>query len=126
MLLILEQRRSISRRGKPTSLDHPDGFFDNLFRRDGRWKIVLGTWGRDPAKVLESEEVRAALDECLEELPTRAGDAVLLRTQQEMSIEAVAGVLEVSANNLAVILHRARTALRQCLEMKCFDSSSKE
>jgi len=54
---------------------------------------------------------------------TTAMIAFALREVEGMSTEEVCKILEVSANNLGVLLFRARNGLRECLEAKGFEGS---
>ncbi len=44
--------------------------------------------------------------------------AFLLREVEELDTEEICNILEVTRTNLGVLLHRARTRLRECLEAK--------
>ncbi len=45
----------------------------------------------------------------------------MLREMDEMPSKQICLTLNISENNLWVTLHRARMALRECLEMNWFD-----
>ena len=64
-------------------------------------------------RTAETEEHLLA---ALQELPERQRSAVLLAAAGELDHAAIAGALGVSVNNLNVILHRARQALRERLQ----------
>jgi RNA polymerase sigma-70 factor, ECF subfamily len=49
-------------------------------------------------------------------MPVRQREVVLLRDAEGLSSEEVCGVLEISEGNQRVLLHRARSRLRQVLE----------
>ena len=63
----------------------------------------------DAAKL--ADRLRSAVGE----LPVRQREVVLLRDVEGLS-EEVCGVLEISEGNQRVLLHRARSRLRQVLE----------
>ena len=73
--------------------------------------------------MLAVAEMRRELESCLGELPDRQRLAFALREVEDMSTEEVCKILEVSANNLGVLLFRARNGLRECLEAKGFEGS---
>lgn len=84
------------------------------FGDTGRWVVppqMPGIGG-------DRERVRAWLEECLEGIPDRRRMAFVLREIEELPTEEVCKVLEVSPNNLGVLLFRARNGLRECLETK--------
>lgn len=98
------------------------------FTSSGKWKSPPrgGDWGRDPAKILEDDEFREVLAECLGKLPPRAAEALRLRERDDLAVQQIGKILELSPTNIGVILHRARTALRRCLELRWFGKSKRK
>ena len=90
------------------------------FTRWGKWKHHLGAWAGDPAALCENEEFLGVLQECLEKLPPRLADVFLLTEQHRLPAEALGKVLGTSATNIHVMLFRARSALRICLNENYF------
>jgi RNA polymerase sigma-70 factor (ECF subfamily) len=89
-----------------------------LFDERGHWQVEVREWAR-PERVLESEEFWEALRECLAALPERLGRVFMLRELDGMETEELLQVLGISsANNLWVMLSRARLRLRACLEAR--------
>ena len=72
------------------------------------------------AAMLRSE-FWAIFRQCLSKLPPRVADAFTMREVDAMETAQICEVLAISQNNLWVILHRARTALRKCLEINWFE-----
>lgn len=91
-----------------------DEVVESRFSDNGRWAAPP----RGPGSGGDRERVRAWLEECLEGLPDRRRMAFVLREVEELATEEVCKVLEVSPNNLGVLLFRARNGLRECLETK--------
>ena len=60
---------------------------------------------------------------CLAALPARQAQALILRLVDGLDPEPAARALLVSADNLAVLLHRARLRLRACLERRWFGAA---
>jgi RNA polymerase sigma-70 factor, ECF subfamily len=88
---------------------------------------AAGTWSRPPSgpeEALARGELREQLAECLEGLPERQRVAFGLRDVEGFTTEEVCKILDVSANNLGVLLFRARNRLRECLESKGFEGSA--
>lgn len=71
--------------------------------------------GPDPEEAAFEAEARERLDECLGALPQRERLAVTRRALNGEPGEEVARRLEVSAEHLRVLLHRARHHLRDCM-----------
>ena len=60
--------------------------------------------------------------DCLYKLPPRVADVFMLREMEEMETAQICEALRISQNNLWVMLHRARMALRECLELNWFEN----
>lgn len=93
----------------------------------GHWKEELGpaTWGTDPAAVVEQKEFWTVFERCLSALPARLAQVFVLRELDGLSTEEICETLNISANNLWVMLHRARAQLRRSLEMNYFHPASR-
>ena len=63
------------------------------------------------------------LRSCLEDVPERQRVAFTLREVEGFETEEICKILDVSANNLGVLLYRARNRLRECLESKGLEGS---
>ena len=71
---------------------------------DGYVKAEIAKW----APILKA---------ALEELPSRQRTVVVLRDIDGLSSEEVCGVLDISAGNQRILLHRARSSLREILDV---------
>lgn len=91
-----------------------DAVVEERFDPDGRWARPP----RGPDAGADAERVRGWVGECLEELPDRRRLAFVLREVEELPTDEVCKALEVTPNNLGVLLFRARNGLRECLEAK--------
>ena len=97
-----------------------DDVADRVFDRHGHWNVDVRQWS-EPDRALEQEGFWRALWQCLEGLPPRMAQALMLRELEGLSSEAVCEVLGIrTTNNLWVILSRARMRLRACLEERWF------
>jgi RNA polymerase sigma-70 factor (ECF subfamily) len=91
-------------------------------RFQGRRGEQPGAWARPPAEwsspeeTLEGEATRKVLLEAIAALPPRQREVITLRDLQGYSSEEVRNALEVSETNQRVLLHRARSKVRQALE----------
>ena len=68
-----------------------------------------------PIEKLEAERTRERLEQALAELPERQRAAVLLRSEQGMDYEEIAGSLETTVASVKSLLHRARESLLAAL-----------
>ncbi|MBI3810351.1 MAG: sigma-70 family RNA polymerase sigma factor [Nitrospirae bacterium] len=93
---------------------------ENPFNDQGNWKSSATgpkEWTGDPSQILERKEFWDVLTRCLAELPPRLAHAFSLRELDDLSSEEICKILNVSATNLGVMLYRARSRLRRCLEI---------
>jgi RNA polymerase sigma-70 factor (ECF subfamily) len=82
-----------------------------------------GAWASPPRHWIEESEdrllatgLRERLDFALKRLPLRQRAIVILRDVDGLSSEEVCGVLDITAGNQRVLLHRARSHLREAVE----------
>ena len=98
--------------------------FDPLFKDNGAWEAPPADWG-DPENALSRAEFMGIMDLCLERLPPNTARVFLMREVLELETHEICKELAITANNLWVILYRARMALRQCLEQNWFSEPSR-
>src|SRR6185503_14075919 len=93
----------------------PDGLF-----KDG-WIHELGPqeWS-SPGASLDSEVFWKTFHDCSNKLPKNVAAAFNLREVDGVESKEICTMLNISENNLWVMLHRARMALRRCLETNWF------
>jgi RNA polymerase sigma-70 factor (ECF subfamily) len=96
-----------------------------LFDERGRWRQQPGPWTVDD-DLVSREEFWRAFRGCLDGLPARLRDIFTLRVVDDVESDAVCKALRISATNLWVSLHRARTRLRGCLEVSWFGADAPE
>lgn len=99
---------------------------DGFFHKNGSWKIRPGKWNLDPSKVYEQREFMDTLFKCLSELPDRLSKIFMLREMEGYSTKEICNALEISSTNSWVMLYRARTFLRRCLERFWFNRIKEE
>jgi len=93
--------------------------FDALFTERGAWDSPPADWG-DPEQSLNRRQFMDVMDFCLEKLPPNTARVFMMREVMELETDEICKELTITANNLWVILYRARMALRQCLEQNWF------
>jgi RNA polymerase sigma-70 factor, ECF subfamily len=79
----------------------------------GGWRAFPEEW---PEHVALSREVHSVVTEALTELPERQRIVVALRDLDGLSADEVCELLDISAGNQRVLLHRGRSAVRARLE----------
>ena len=74
---------------------------------------VVESGSASPLAALESEEERRALVRAIDALPENYRVPLVLKYYGELSYDEIAEELGTTRNNVAVLLHRAKRALRQ-------------
>lgn len=90
--------------------------------RKGTWleERVPKMWGNEAEKNIENEELKNALELCIKNLPEKYRLVFLMKNVQHYETEEICNELDITASNLWVIIHRARTSLAACMEEKWF------
>ncbi|MEA2239820.1 MAG: polymerase sigma-70 factor, subfamily [Thermoanaerobaculia bacterium] len=86
------------------------------FDADGHQQHSSATWKESVEDVLQREQSRALVRECIDRLPESYRVVLVLRDIEQLSPEVVAEKLQITRDNLKVKLHRARQALRTLLD----------
>jgi RNA polymerase sigma-70 factor (ECF subfamily) len=119
---IIDQLRRDSRERRLNDTEAPPDeadIADATFSDDGHWQEFPADWGA-PDKSLEAKQFWTVFEMCLQVMPPRTARVFVMREVMELSTEEICKELGISATNCWVMLHRARLALRACLEMKWF------
>ena len=95
------------------------GEFDGLFDRRGHWEVSPQTW-EQPEGALGQKQFLAVLEACLNALPERTAQAFMLREHLGLETPEICKELGITPTHCWVMLHRARMALRLCLEKNWF------
>jgi RNA polymerase sigma-70 factor (ECF subfamily) len=77
-------------------------------------------WAGTPEALLQQSEFWEVFSNCLQPLPPRIASAFTLREVDGLESEEICEILNISVNNLWVMLHRARAHLRRCIEVNWF------
>lgn len=117
---IADLARSGGRAGPAAQADVERIAASEFFDRRGVWSTSIARWPTDPARSVENEEFWQALDECLRKLPPAVAETFSLRELDGFAAEEICKILEITPSNLSVRMHRARLALRRCLEAGWF------
>ena len=90
--------------------------------KKGTWieERVPQMWDNEAEKNIENDELKSALDNCINKLPEKYRIVFLMKNVQHFETEEICNELGITASNLWVIIHRARHQLRKCLEDNWF------
>lgn len=114
------QSREVSLPGG--ELQNPPG--DDMFNAVGHWASGPAEWGGNPADLFRQKEFLEQLTKCLSGLSPAHANVFTLREIEGASTEEICKELNVTETNLWVILHRARSQLRKCLETRWFQRTA--
>lgn len=124
--VIRQQKRSINFSALSADEEQLDDDFDKLFKANAHWRPESrpGSWG-DPEETLREQQFWEVFDVCLHHLPENTSRVFMMREFLELDAAEVCRELGISASNCNVILHRARNALRRCLQNGWFSAGEK-
>jgi RNA polymerase sigma-70 factor (ECF subfamily) len=110
--------RRVGRMQQLTIEDEASEAFEHSGPWRGHWREDQApmSWPVDTAKLLESREFWEIFHRCLSQLPQQSAIAFTLREIDGLSANEICEILQITPNNLCVILHRGRVKLRQLLE----------
>jgi RNA polymerase sigma-70 factor (ECF subfamily) len=94
----------------------PDHFAPAGERWAGHWKSYPERWDTLPEERLVGAETRARVQRAIDRLPLTQRQVITLRDVEGWEPEEVCSALEISETNQRVLLHRARSKVRQALE----------
>lgn len=91
--------------------------------KKGNWieERVPQSWGNEGSAGIENDELKKALETCIDHLPEKYRIVFLLKTVQQYETDEICNELGITPSNLWVIIHRARMQLRNCMEKKWFN-----
>jgi RNA polymerase sigma-70 factor (ECF subfamily) len=122
---ICDFHRKASRETSFTDLEfysdeESDRFIAEGHFKDG-WIHELGPqeWS-NPGANLDNEAFWQTYRDCSNKLPKNVSTVFNLREVDGVESKEICAMLNISENNLWVMLHRARMALRRCLELNWF------
>jgi RNA polymerase sigma-70 factor (ECF subfamily) len=86
------------------------------FAQDGHWAMAPQNWEEIPEERILAAETRAHIQAAVETLPARQRAVITLRDIEGWSADEVCNLLEITAIHQRVLLHRARSTVRQALD----------
>lgn len=118
---IVDAIRRQARERPAAELESGDGDdeFDALFDRRGHWQEAPQAWDQ-PEQALDRRQFLAALEACLRALPERTARAFMMREHLGLETPEICKELGITSTHCWVMLHRARMALRMCLQENWF------
>lgn len=89
---------------------------------EGDWleERVADPFDKTAEDTLQNSELGDAIHNCLEKLPQKQAEVFKMKTVLGYETEVICNELNITASNLWVIIHRARTAMADCLKQNWF------
>ncbi len=89
---------------------------------EGDWleERVADPFDKTAQDTIENEELGDAIYACMAKLPTKQAEIFKMKTILNYETEAICNEMDITASNLWVIIHRARTALADCMKKTWF------
>jgi len=117
-------RREIRTRQLSEALetDPTSDFFDS----SGHWNQPPKGWQDDPEQLSSNRQFAEVLQHCVGALPEQQRHVFTLREMNGENTDSVCNSCDITSTNLHVIMHRARLALRHCLEKNWFGDGNKD
>lgn len=114
---VIDYLRTAIRRGRHHSIEEsadvePPVGFGSL----GIWNVYVPNWAKSADSLLEDRQLLDVVHRCLDKLPGRQGEILRLKLLEDLDNAEICKLLELSQTNLWVLLHRARMAVRSCVE----------
>ena len=93
----------------------PDQFLPADHQWSGRWVSFPSNWQEMPEERLLSQETRSHLEKAINALPPNQREIIILRDIEGWTSVEICGFLGISEVNQRVLLHRARSKVRNVL-----------
>lgn len=118
-----EAKARLRKESRQVSLEQLDGetpgsYLDaSHFRADGHWQHPVPHWSNEsPESLLEEKQLQKCIAKTLSLLPPAQKAAFILRDIEQTPFDDICNILQVSASNVRVLLHRARLTLMQVID----------
>ncbi|MDP3701355.1 MAG: sigma-70 family RNA polymerase sigma factor [Hylemonella sp.] len=124
--IIRQQSRSTNVSSFSDGEESLDDTFESLFRENAHWNPASRPrdWG-SPEAALRQQHFWDVFEVCLNHLPENTARVFMMREFLDFETPEVCQELGITVTNCNVILHRARNALRLCLERGWFAEGEK-
>ncbi|HTF95756.1 MAG TPA: RNA polymerase sigma factor [Cellvibrio sp.] len=118
-----QAKARLRKESRTVSLEQLDGetpgsYLDSThFKQDGHWQNPIPHWDNEsPEALLEEKQLQHCIAKTLMLLPPAQKTAFILRDMEQQSFEDICTILDVSAANVRVLVHRARLTLMQMID----------
>lgn len=113
--ILINKSRELRRDNvKHDSHDPIEDVMEERFNANGDW--IKPPMAAD--RFIESMQTLQIIQDCIDRLPTTQRAAFCFREVEDLEMQEICKILEVSNTNLGVLLFRAKNRLRECVERK--------
>ena len=90
---------------------------DERYGPDGSWRSPPANWSADtPEALLAAKDMRAVIDRALAAMPVQQRAVLTLKDVEGLSFNEICNILDISASNVRVLLHRGRRRLWSAID----------
>jgi len=119
-----EARTRLGKESRYVSLDAMAGSHDDSldaldihFKKNGHWQSSPAKWHTDsPQQLMEQEQLRKCIEHTLTTLSADQCAVFTMRDIQQMELQDICNILELSNSKVRELLHRARLSLMQVID----------
>ena len=115
-ILVNRTRSATRREPSSTQIDALYTVDPTRFDARGQWAEPVEQWNEESDRRLDAATLAPILSAALDDLPARQRQVLLLRDVEQLSSDEVCAVLEITAGNQRILLHRGRARLRERLD----------
>jgi len=113
----IREGRSVPFSALPAREDDESALDPERFDAAGMWRDPPVGWTDEtPERLALEAETRAVMEAAVAALPPAQRAVVVLRDEDGLETEEICNLLDLTVTNQRVLLHRARTRVRQALE----------
>ncbi|HEX4859412.1 MAG TPA: sigma-70 family RNA polymerase sigma factor [Usitatibacteraceae bacterium] len=121
------QRRVVAERAQFACAPDEDAgadpdWMDRMYDATGHWSPRLAEW-TDPDGALEQRQFFEVFERCMDKLPKSTARVFFKREVMGCETEEICKEEGITSSNCWVMLHRARLALRECLDRNWFQGA---
>jgi RNA polymerase sigma-70 factor (ECF subfamily) len=121
---IVDYIRKASRERVYEDVTQAEGRVDDYIDRQGHWRTGDPDWRTNPRMAFEQQEFWRVLEQCIGGLQERLAEVFTRRELEGQEAEEICKSLQITSTNLWVMLYRARTRLKSCIEENWFGANS--
>ena len=114
-IVINTAKMRLRKTGRETEAEYSNAPPDVMavrFRENGEWRVPPLDWEvNSPDELLQEQNLVDCLSKAIEKLPLSQRQVLELRDIQGLELNEICNIVDITASNVRVLLHRARTQL---------------